>query len=94
MSNLSQKKIDEYQKIAKKIRKGVLEMIFRTKSPHIGSSFSIVELLVALYFKILNISPGDRFSPDRDRFILSKGHACPTLYAVLAERGFINKNDL
>jgi len=86
--------VSDYEKISLKIRRTVLEMVFRTESPHIGSSFSIVEILVALYFKVLNISPDSTFDPARDRFILSKGHACLALYAILAERGFISKDDL
>lgn len=84
----------QYEEISIKVRKTILEIIYKTKSPHIGPSFSIVEILVALYFKHLNILPDDPLNPDRDKFILSKGHACATLYAVLAERGFINKEDL
>ncbi len=86
--------IEEHVLLSGKVRRVVLDIIYRTKSPHIGSSFSIVEILVALYFGNLNISPDDTHNPDRDRFILSKGHACATLYAVLAERGFMSKNDL
>ena len=81
----------EYEKIAKKIRREILEMIYRTKSPHIGCSFSMVEILVALYFKVLSIDPKNPDNPNRDRFILSKGHGCPALYPVLSERGFFNK---
>lgn len=64
-------------------------MIYRTKSPHLGSSFSIVEILVSLYFKALSLE-----SEERDIFILSKGHACSALYAVLAERGLLEKEVL
>ena len=85
---------EKYKAIACKVRKSVLNLIYQTKSPHIGPSFSIVEILIALYFNCLNISPKNSSDPDRDRFILSKGHACATLYAVLAERGFFNNNDL
>ena len=70
------------------IRKRSLEMIFRAKSSHIGSGFSMVELLAVLYTKILHVDPARPDWADRDRFILSKGHACAPLYAVLAERGF------
>lgn len=86
--------IEYYQNIACKIRKSILNLIYKTKSPHIGPSFSIVEILVALYCKQLNISPDNPFNHERDRLILSKGHACATLYAVLAEKGFITKDDL
>ena len=80
--------------LAKKIRKDILELIYQTKSPHIGSCFSMVELLVALYFKILRINPKNPQDPNRDRFLLSKGHGAPALYPVLAERGFIKKETL
>lgn len=86
--------IQGFEKIAKDIRQDILEMIYRTKSPHIGCSFSMVEVLVALYFKILKIDPKNPGDPDRDRFILSKGHGCPALYPVLAERGFFSKEVL
>jgi len=97
LNNQSSKKCADlmhYEIISKKIRRTILDIIFKTKSPHIGPSFSVVEMLVALYFDYLNISPDDFINPDRDRFILSKGHACATLYAVLAEKGFITKDDL
>lgn len=86
--------VEQQRGLAGKIRKTILEMVFKTKSPHIGSSFSIVEILACLYFKILSVSPTDPYNSNRDRFILSKGHACPALYAVLAERGFISKGEL
>lgn len=90
----SEKDFLHYKKVSRNVRRTVLNIISRTKSPHIGPSFSIVEILVALYLKYLNISPDNTFNPDRDRFILSKGHACATLYAVLAESGFISNDDL
>lgn len=68
-------------------------MIYSTKSPHIGSSFSMVELLVALYWKILNLKEGKLTDPNRDKMLLSKGHGCAALYAVLAKRGFIDKKE-
>ena len=80
--------------LSKKVRKNILKIIHRTKSPHIGSSLSTVEILVSLFFRVLKVSPEDSTNPDRDRFILSKGHACPALYVVLAERGFMCEEDL
>lgn len=77
--------VAELEKLAKLIRREILEMIYRTKAPHIGCSFSIVDILAVLYFKILKTD---------DRFILSKGHAAPALYAVLAEKGIISKEIL
>ena len=85
---------DYYALLSRNVRKKILELIFRTKSPHLGSSFSIVEILVALYFKVLNIKPEDPFYSDRDRFILSKGHGCPALYSILEERGFISEKEI
>jgi transketolase len=86
--------LNHYNRLACKLRRKTLEIICKTKSPHIGPSFSIVEILVALYYKFLRVSPYNLSDPDRDRFILSKGHACATLYAVLSEKGFISENDL
>lgn len=83
-----------YERISRNIRKTILGTVHRTKSPHIGPSFSIVEALTALYFKFLRNCPERSGDPERDRFILSKGHACPALYAALAERGFITREDL
>jgi transketolase len=94
MSHLTEKEITEYRNIAKQIRRTILNMIYRTKSPHIGSSFSMVEILVALYFRILFIDPEKPNDPNRDRFVLSKGHGCPALYATLAQRGFLSENVL
>ena len=88
------KEIEKYTKIAKEIRKEVLCMVHKAKAPHIGSAFSIVEIVVALYFKHLNISPDNPEDKNRDRFILSKGHGCPALYAVLARKGFLSSDIL
>lgn len=78
----------------KKIRRIVLNLIYKTKSPHIGSCFSSVEILQNLYFQVMNVSPDNPLNNERDRFILSKGHACPALYAVLAEAGFLKDEEL
>ncbi len=80
---------EEYALLSARIRRRILTLIFEAQAPHIGSAFSCVELLVGLYFRVLNIS---RNGPrnGRDRFILSKGHACPALYVVLNERGFLD----
>jgi transketolase len=73
---------------ARDIRLNVLDMVHHVQSGHIGGSFSEAEILAALYFDILNIRPDEPDWPDRDRFVLSKGHACPAWYAALALRGF------
>lgn len=77
--------------LAKKIRVQVARMIHRAKSSHLGSSYSMAELLAVLYGRILRIDPRQPEAVDRDRFVLSKGHACAALYVVLAERGFFPK---
>lgn len=79
---------EQIKVIAKQIRIHCVNMTHRAKSSHIGSSLSMADLLAVLYNGILRIDPANPEWPDRDRFILSKGHACTALYAVLAERGF------
>ncbi|MBI3610077.1 MAG: transketolase [Nitrospirae bacterium] len=74
--------------LAKKIRCHVLKMTHRAKSAHVGTSLSMADLLAVLYGGVLRVDPSSPDWPDRDRFILSKGHGCASLYAVLAERGF------
>lgn len=90
---MSEIKID-YKKISKNIRKKILKMIFNSQTSHIGSSLSIVDILTVLYFKILSIDPKNPWSENRDRFILSKGHACASLYVTLALRGFFSEEIL
>jgi len=80
--------------VAKRVRRTVLKMVYDTKSPHIGSAFSSIEVLVALFGGALNLSPDTLDSPDRDRFIMSKGQACAALYAVLSEFGYCTTDDL
>jgi transketolase len=73
---------------AKRIRRRVLKMVHSARSAHVGSVLSTVDLLAVLYGKILRLEPSQPDWPERDRFILSKGHACAGLYVVLAELGF------
>ncbi|HUA59191.1 MAG TPA: transketolase [Verrucomicrobiae bacterium] len=82
------KSIEELQVIAKRIRREIVEMTGAAKSGHPGGSLSAVEILVELYFNTMKIDPKNPKWPDRDRFILSKGHAAPVLYAVMAEAGY------
>lgn len=74
--------------LARRIRVKALRMIDRARSSHLGSAFSMAELLAVLYARVLRVDPARPDWADRDRFILSKGHACAPLYVVLAERGF------
>ena len=76
------------------IRKDIVSMIYRAKSGHPGGSLSAVEILTALYFDEMNIDPTNPKMEDRDRFVLSKGHAAPALYATLSERGYFSKEEL
>ena len=80
--------VGELQSIAKGIRRHIIEMIGAAKSGHPGGSLSAVEILVALYYDVMRHDPSKPRWPNRDRFILSKGHAAPVLYAVLAECGY------
>jgi transketolase len=82
------KSIEELQSIAKRVRRDIVTMITAAKSGHPGGSLSAVEILVELYFNTMRIDPANPKWPDRDRFILSKGHAAPVLYSVMAERGY------
>src|SRR4030042_4175629 len=80
---------------AKWVRREVLEMCLAAGAGHIAPAYSCTDIIVALYHGgILKVSPRDRFNPDRDRFILSKGQGCASLYAVLADMGFLPVEEL
>lgn len=79
---------------ANNIRKSVIEEVYSASSGHPGGSLSAADILTVLYFNQMNIDPKDPKNENRDRFVLSKGHASPVLYAALAERGFFNKEEL
>jgi transketolase len=80
--------------VAKKIRRHIITMTGKAGSGHPGGSLSAVEIVTTLYFKMMRHKPKDPHWPDRDRFILSKGHAAPALYAVLAECGYLPVSEL
>jgi transketolase len=83
------------EKLAKQIRIDILDMTTKAGSGHPSSSWSSVEILVALFFGgILNYKPEDPWWPERDRFIMSKGHAAPLLYAVLAQAGYFDREEI
>ena len=84
----------ELAAICKSMRREVIEMITEAKSGHPGGSLSAVEILVTLYFDVMRHDPANPKWKDRDRFILSKGHACPILYSVMAECGYCPKDQL
>lgn len=86
--------INELKNIANKVRKNIIEQVYRASSGHPGSSLSCVEILTTLYFNIMNVNPEKPKMENRDKLVLSKGHASPALYAVLAQRGFFPKEEL
>ena len=80
--------------VATKARMGIIEGTYNAKSGHPGGSLSVVDLLTYLYFEKMNIDPKNPDMKDRDRFVLSKGHAAPALYSVLALRGFFSTDEI
>ena len=86
--------LPELQSLCLTVRREIIEMITAAKSGHPGGSLSAVEIVVELYFDYMKIDPANPTWPDRDRFILSKGHAAPVLYAAMAERGYTPKDQL
>ncbi|MDO4345481.1 MAG: transketolase [Eubacteriales bacterium] len=84
----------ELQKTANEIRKGIVTAVHSAKAGHPGGSLSATEVFTYLYFEEMNIDPKDPKKPDRDRFVLSKGHTAPGLYSTLAHRGYFPVEDL
>lgn len=80
--------------LSKLARKYALEMVVRSRASHIGSALSMTDILAVLYFDLMNVYPNDSKNENRDVFILSKGHACVSLYATLGLKGFFNLKDL
>jgi transketolase len=86
--------IEELTKIATQLRLDVIEMTTAAKSGHPGGSLSAADLMAALYFRVMNHDPSNPQWEDRDRFVLSKGHVAPVLYAALAEYGYFSTEEL
>jgi transketolase len=86
--------IEELKDVAATIRCDIINMIHEANAGHPGGSLSAADIVTALYFRLMKVDPQNPDWPDRDRFILSKGHACPVWYAALAERGFYDKAHL
>lgn len=84
----------DYKEKALSLRKDILHMIYNAQCGHPGGSLSCVEILMALYYNVAKIDPKNPTDPDRDRIVLSKGHACPTQYAILADLGYFPREDL
>src|SRR3990167_5369259 len=88
---MKQPTFQELQARAKQVRRDIIEMTFAAGSGHPGGSLSATEILTALYFAVMKHDPKNPAWPDRDRLILSKGHASPLLYSVLAEAGYFDR---
>jgi transketolase len=86
--------VSQLQEIARQVRLDILEMLFKAKSGHTGGSLSATDILVALFFAQMRFNPQDPCWPGRDRFVLSKGHAAPALYAVLSRLGYFPREEL
>ncbi len=84
----------ELKKIANEVRKGIVTATHSAKSGHPGGSLSAADLYTYLYFEEMNVNPENPSDPDRDRFVLSKGHTAPGLYAVMAQKGFFPVEEL
>ena len=85
---------NELKRKACNVRMGIIEGVHAAKSGHPGGSLSIAEILTYLYFKEMKVDPQNPKAPDRDRFVLSKGHAAPALYSTLAARGFFSMDEM
>ncbi len=91
---MEQTRKNELAAIAAQVRLNILEGVHAAKSGHPGGSLSIAEVMTYLYFEEMNVNASNPRMADRDRFVLSKGHCAPALYAVLAEKGFIPREDI
>ena len=83
--------VEALKRIAVEVRKGIIEAVYNAKSGHPGGALSCADILTVLYFNQMNVDEKKPNDPYRDRLVLSKGHACPALYSVLAQKGYFNK---
>jgi transketolase len=90
VGGVSVDRITELRRLAREARRLIVDSIFQAQAGHLGGPLSAADMLVALYFDVLRIDPANPGWPERDRFILSKGHAGACVYAALAERGFFD----
>ena len=86
--------MENLKALAYELRENVIDMIVEGKAGHIGGDMSVMEILTELYFDQMNVGQDNMEAPDRDRFILSKGHSVEAYYAVLAEKGFLDIKDV
>lgn len=85
--------MDELTRKSYQLRRDIIEMIYKSGAGHVGGDLSVVDILTVLYFNVMNVSPEKKDDPDRDRFLLSKGHCADALYCVLGERGYYDVNE-
>lgn len=83
--------MDELTRKAYSLRRDIIEMIHNSSAGHVGGDMSVIDILTVLYFKVMNVSPETARDPNRDRFLLSKGHCVDALYCVLGEKGYFDK---
>ena len=86
--------VQELKKVANQVRKNIVTEVFYAKAGHPGGSLSAAEIYTYLYMEEMNVDPAKPTDPDRDRFVLSKGHTCPGLYGVMAEKGYFDREEL
>lgn len=91
---IEQARIEALEERARQIRRDVVEMVYRTGDGHPSPSMSAADMIAALYFDVLRLNPADPSWEGRDRFVLSKGHACPAMYAALSARGYFPREEL
>ncbi len=85
--------MDALTKKSYELRRDIIEMMHNSKAGHVGGDLSVIDILTVLYFKVMNTSPEKKDDPDRDRFLLSKGHCADALYCVLGEKGYYDKEE-
>lgn len=86
--------MDELTKKAYELRKDIVRMLYQSKAGHIGGDMSVIDILTVLYYKVMNVSANKAADPDRDRFLLSKGHCADALYVVLGDKGYFDKHEV
>ena len=91
---MEQSKLLRLSRTANNVRKNIIEGVYNAGCGHPGGSLSIADIITYLYFEEMNVNPADPKADSRDRFVLSKGHTAPALYAVLAERGFLPREEI
>ena len=87
---INKETIKKLEKTANELRIDVIDMIYKAQSGHPGGALSATDIIAVLYFYFMKVDPQNPSWPDRDRFIMSKGHACPIWYAALAKKGFFD----